>query len=174
MPCSGLPRQELPGATYLHALALGKRSTIAFPTGPSGLVGKRSFRLWPSPTRKSARVWTVRLYGLIKIQQGAEGDRKKNALGRSRGGVSTKIHALTDTQGRPLQVVLTPGQHHEVTQVESLLERVQGKVCIADAGYDSNKVIQAMEAKGYKDIRPSLLVRPTANSLAHWIRNSIA
>ena len=38
-----------------------------------------------------------------------------NALGRSRGGFSTKIHALVDTKGRPLHVELTPGQQHEST-----------------------------------------------------------
>lgn len=73
---------------------------------------------------------------------------QKNALGRSRGGVSTKIHAITDTEGRPLHVEITPGQQHDVTMAESLLAHVQGQACIADAGYDSNKVIAAIRAKG--------------------------
>jgi len=73
---------------------------------------------------------------------------KKNALGRSRGGVSTKIHAITDTEGRPLHVEITPGQQHDVTMAEFLLAHVQGQAFIADAGYDSNKVVATIREKG--------------------------
>lgn len=45
-----------------------------------------------------------------------------NCLGRSRGGFSTKIHAIVDTKGRPLHLELTPGQRHEAIVAESLLE----------------------------------------------------
>jgi transposase len=34
------------------------------------------------------------------------------ALGRSRGGLTTKVHLLADAQGRPLRLLLTPGQVH--------------------------------------------------------------
>ncbi len=73
---------------------------------------------------------------------------QKNAIGRSRGGVSTKIHAVTDTSGKPLHVEITPGQQHDVTMAEHLLSHVHGKAFIADTGYDSNKVIEAIKAKG--------------------------
>jgi transposase len=43
-------------------------------------------------------------------------------LGTSRGGLSTKLHLRTDGQGRPLVLLVTPGQRHEVTQLEALLE----------------------------------------------------
>ncbi len=39
------------------------------------------------------------------------------ALGRSRGGFSTKVHLACDGKGRPLSVVLTPGQRHGSTQL---------------------------------------------------------
>ena len=55
---------------------------------------------------------------------------------------------MTDTQGRPLHVEITPGQQHDVTMAEHLLEYVKGQAFIADAGYDSNKVIAAVKAKG--------------------------
>ncbi len=44
-----------------------------------------------------------------------------HALGRSRGGFSTKIHLLCDGQGLPLLFCLTPGQAHETTALEDLL-----------------------------------------------------
>ncbi len=59
----------------------------------------------------------------------AGGDRKRGdrnqALGRSRGGLTTKIHMLADTLGRPLRFILTAGQaprHHR--SAEALLEGV--------------------------------------------------
>ena len=45
-----------------------------------------------------------------------------HALGRSRGGFSTKIHLLCDRQGHPLHFHLTAGQDHEVTALIPLLE----------------------------------------------------
>lgn len=44
------------------------------------------------------------------------------AIGKSRGGLSTKIHLSCDGKGRPLSVVLTPGQRHESTQFETVLK----------------------------------------------------
>lgn len=45
-----------------------------------------------------------------------------HALGRSRGGFSTKIHILCDSDGNPLHFHLTPGQTHESTVLDTLLE----------------------------------------------------
>lgn len=45
-----------------------------------------------------------------------------HALGRSRGGFSTKIHILCDGAGHPLHFHLTPGQAHESTAFEAVLE----------------------------------------------------
>ena len=42
------------------------------------------------------------------------------ALGRSKGGFTTKIHALVDALGNPLKFILTPGQRHEITQASTL------------------------------------------------------
>lgn len=45
-----------------------------------------------------------------------------HALGRSRGGCSTTIHILCDGSGHPLHFHLTPGQAHESTALEEVLE----------------------------------------------------
>ena len=45
-----------------------------------------------------------------------------HALGRSRGGFSTKIHILCDGEGHPLHFHLTPGQDHEASAFDTLLE----------------------------------------------------
>lgn len=45
-------------------------------------------------------------------------------LGRSRGGLTSKLHLACDQQGRPLSVVITPGQRHESTQIAAVLDVV--------------------------------------------------
>jgi len=46
-------------------------------------------------------------------------------LGRSRGGLSTKIHLACDGQGRPLGMLVTAGQRHESTQLGPLLDTIR-------------------------------------------------
>jgi len=59
-------------------------------------------------------------------------------LGRSRGGLTTKIHLATDTLGRPLRVILTPGQAGDVPQAPALLNGFEPDHVLADKAYDSN------------------------------------
>ena len=60
------------------------------------------------------------------------------ALGRSRGGFSTKVHALCDALGHPRRFVLTPGQRADITQAETLLAGETPAFVLADKGYDSD------------------------------------
>jgi transposase len=90
------------------------------------------------------------------------GGRKRgvqcNALGRSRGGFSSKIHALTTTEGKPLHITLTGGQQHDSTEAEALIEHATGKALIADAGYDADRIIAAVRNRGMK---PVIAMNPT-------------
>lgn len=54
-----------------------------------------------------------------------ETNRARQAIGRSRGGLSTKVHALVDGRGLPLATVLTPGQAGDNPQLEPLLDAVR-------------------------------------------------
>jgi transposase len=53
------------------------------------------------------------------------GEPVDHALGRSRGGFGTKVHLVSDGRGLPLAVTLTPGQRHESTQCERVLDQVR-------------------------------------------------
>jgi transposase len=79
----------------------------------------------------------------------------QEALGRSRGGFTTKIHALVDALGNPLKFILTSGQRNDITQAESLLENVANTVVVADKGYDSNALIEAIEKQKSVAVIPS-------------------
>lgn len=55
------------------------------------------------------------------------------------GGQTTKIHALTDTSGRPFTLTLTPGNDSDMTVAPALLERAVSARCVmADIGYDAD------------------------------------
>lgn len=47
---------------------------------------------------------------------------KAEAIGRSKGGFATDIHAITDALGNPLEFILTDGQTNNIEQAEKLLE----------------------------------------------------
>jgi transposase len=79
-------------------------------------------------------------------------------LGRSRGGFSSKIHAVTTTKGKPLHITLTPGQQHDSTEAEGLIAHATGKALIADAGYDSDAIVGAIRHRGMK---PVIAMNPT-------------
>jgi transposase len=57
-----------------------------------------------------------------------------------------------NTKGQPFHVQLTPGHRHEATVASALLDKSRGKAFIADAGYDSNALIDEAHAKGFKAV----------------------
>ncbi|NRD68174.1 IS5 family transposase [Corallococcus exiguus] len=87
-----------------------------------------------------------------------------NALGRSRGGFSTKVHALVDSRGRPRHIELTPGQRHEMTKADDLIMHAVGAACIADSGYDADWFRALLKFFGMKAVIASKPERPRALS----------
>ena len=85
---------------------------------------------------------------------------KREALGRSKGGFSTKIHALTDALGNPLKFLLTPGQKSDITQANELIEGVFNATCLADKGYTSKKFLKRLEARNC-----TLVIPPKKNAI---------
>jgi transposase len=79
----------------------------------------------------------------------------REALGRSKGGFTTKIHAVVDALGNPLKFTLTPGQRNDVTQASELLEEFNSIHIIADKGYDSYELISQLEAQKCVPVIPS-------------------
>jgi transposase len=79
---------------------------------------------------------------------------EQEALGRSRGGFSTKIHAVTDALGNPLALVLTGGQAADIGQAERLIGEFPAEAVIGDKGYDSDAFVKAVEERGMQAIIP--------------------
>src|SRR3990172_798092 len=87
------------------------------------------------------------------------------ALGRSQGGLSTKIHVRCDGKGKPITFLLTPGQQHEITVAERLLEqgairrgnghlRIRPKRVAGDKGYAFRKYRQYLHRRGIRTTIP--------------------
>ena len=67
------------------------------------------------------------------------GKQNEQGLGRSRGGFSSKIHALVESLGLPLKLLLTPGQQNDKTKAAELLEGITNAYVINDKAYDADE-----------------------------------
>lgn len=107
------------------------------------------------------------------LAQGAEANYNNpgqeppdHALGRSRGGLSTKIHQLVDGRGRPLVIALTPGQAGDSTMLMPLLAqlavrrlgrgrpRTRPEAVIGDKAYSSRAIRASLRSRGIKAVIP--------------------
>jgi transposase len=117
---------------------------------------------------------------VCKAQRFASGARGggEEALGRSRGGLTTKIHALADGLGRPLCFLLTPGQAADCRQAQALLEGVMFTRLIGDRAYDTNAIRDWLAAQEAEAVIPSKRSRkvliphdPQAYKIRHRVEN---
>ena len=87
---------------------------------------------------------------ITKAQRFASGARGggEEDLGRSRGGLTSKIHTLVDHRGRPLCYLLTPGQAADCRHAETLLEGVSFTCLIGDRAYDTTPYAPGVPSTG--------------------------
>lgn len=76
-------------------------------------------------------------------------------MGRSRGGLTTKIHLACDTMGKPLRILLTGGQAADCRSALDLIEGQKAKAVLADKGYDSDEIRKRIRSKRMKAVIPS-------------------
>jgi transposase len=77
-------------------------------------------------------------------------------MGRSRGGLTTKIHALVDANGRPIALKLTEGQAHDGKSAADMLGEIgPGQILLADRAYDSDALRQNLADRGaWANVKP--------------------
>jgi transposase len=81
---------------------------------------------------------------------------QKQAIGRSRGGRNTKIHALADAKGRLIAILLTGGEAHDCPIAERLIRRVKpAKRLLGDKAYDSAELREELDERGTKPVIPN-------------------
>lgn len=101
--------------------------------------------------------WVFMDGSYIKAHQHGSGaaGADDQAIGRSRGGNTSKIHLAVDAYGLPLRFEITGGQVNDCTAAPVLIEALpEAGVVIADKGYDSQAIRSQVEAKGAIPVIP--------------------
>ena len=77
-------------------------------------------------------------------------------MGRSRGGLTTKIHALVDARGLPIVLKLTEGQAHDGRSAQDMLDSLKaGHILLADRAYDSDALRTQLASRGaWANVKP--------------------
>lgn len=164
---TGAPWRDLP-APY------GPWSTVAnrfYAWQRSGLWDQILVTLQEDAQERGTLDWSLHFLDgtVIRAHQHAAGARKgggDEALGRSKGGFSTKLHLRAEGQGKPMVLRLTAGQRHEQTMFEPLMEagrvkrrrggrpRQRPKRVVGDKGYSSGRIRQYLRRKGIGGVIP--------------------
>jgi transposase len=85
---------------------------------------------------------------------------ENQCIGRTRGGANTKIHALVDADGKPVDFLLSPGNANDILFAEDLVEGQTHRVILADKAYDSDAFRAFLETNSLQACIP-----PRANRI---------
>lgn len=112
---------------------------------------------------------------------GARGGTQNQAIGRSRGGLTTKIVALADALGNLVRFVLLPGQRHDTLGVPPLIEGAAFGALLGDKAFDTDWLRAELDARGAAAVIPPKANRKAAISFdrdmyrwRHLIENTFA
>ena len=98
-------------------------------------------------------------------------------MGRSRGGLTTKIHALVDANGLPILLKLTEGQAHDGRSAADMLGGLRpGQILLGDRAYDSDALRQDLATRGARanvKLMPNRVNVPPFNKRLYRRRNLI-
>jgi transposase len=113
------------------------------------------------------------LCGHISIAPAHKKTGEDEAIGRSRGGLSTKIHVLVDALGNPLEFFLTGGEAHDLTGADHLLPNMQAETLIADKAFDADeRVLVPLALAGKAAVIPPRAGRQPPTTIATSSRHA--
>jgi len=81
------------------------------------------------------------------------GGRASQAMGRTKGGLNTKIHAVVDEAAQPMRLFLSAGNEADISHAQTMAEEIPAAMLVGDKGYDSDGFRQWLLARG---IRPCI------------------
>ncbi|MBF7012786.1 IS5 family transposase [Novosphingobium sp. HR1a] len=90
---------------------------------------------------------------IVKVHrhgQGAKGGPQSQAIGRSKGGMTTKVLALTDALGNLVRFRLMPGHRFDTVGVAPLIDGIKFGALLADKAFDSNDIVADLNERGAK------------------------
>ena len=87
---------------------------------------------------------------------GRKKGEQNQAVGRSRGGRNTKIHAIADAKGRLLSILLTGGEAHDCPVAQRLIRTCEAaEELLGDKAYDSAELRESLEDRGTTPVIPN-------------------
>ncbi len=124
--------------------------------------------------------WVFADGSYVRAHQHASGARhgQERAIGRSRGGLTTKIHMCADAHGNPVDFEITGGQVHDSKVAPQLIELLdEAEHFIADKGYDSDEIREKAKDFGMNPVIPrkinSSKPNPTFDSHLYKMRHLV-
>ena len=91
-------------------------------------------------------------------------------MGRSRGGLTTKVHAVIDAEGRPIKLGLSPGQDHDSTKALPLPDGLdEGSPLLADRAYDTDAILAFADKHGAWANIPPKSHRNDSFAFSKWV-----
>lgn len=142
-----LPAGVRPGDDNLQSLR---------PLGGARRVGTtvpRACRSWPIDRDADDR---YHAHQGAPLGLGRKRGEQKQAIGRSRGGRNTKIHAIADAKGRLLSVLLSGGEAHDCPPASRLIRRTKAaRKLLGDKAYDSAPLRRWLKGRGTRAVVPN-------------------
>jgi len=107
------------------------------------------------------------------MQPGKKGDVPRH-IGRTKGGLNSKLHAVVNQDGKPLVMALTAGQVSDHLGAKIMYPNLpSARILIGDKGYDSDEYRAALQAKGIKTCIPPRSGRNTRQHIAKHCTNNV-
>jgi transposase len=109
---------------------------------------------------------------IVRAHQHSAGARgnESQAIGRSKGGLSTKIHTQCDALGNPTHFHLTEGQACDLEGSDEFLKDFKADALLADKAFDADeRVLNPLKAQGKEAVIPQ---KKTEKNTATMIKNS--
>jgi transposase len=101
--------------------------------------------------------WVFADGSYVRAHQHASGARlgEERAIGRSRGGPTTKIHMACDAHGNPIDFEITGGETHDAKAAPEVIRKIdKADNFIADKGYDSEEIRDQVRTRGMNPVIP--------------------
>lgn len=124
--------------------------------------------------------WVFTDGSYVRAHQHASGARigEERAIGKSRGGATTKIHIAADAHGNPIDFEITGGQVHDSQVACKMIEKVGSAThFIGDKGYDSENIRESARNAGMNPVIPrkanSKITNPEFDSYLYKLRHLV-
>lgn len=110
-------------------------------------------RIFDALSEEPGREYAMVDATIVKVHRHGQGHKRgtrSQAIGRSKGGMTTEILALNDDLGNLVRFRLMPGHRFDTVGIAPLIEGVEFGALLADKAFDSNDIIAELNERGAK------------------------